>query len=279
MKVIVCADDYGLTPGVGLGIRELIQANRITATSCMTVSPHWPKEAEALLPFASQCDIGLHLCLTDYLPLGPVHGLTIDGRFPSFGELARRAYKHNLPYNAIHSECIRQFDAFEEAFGRFPDFIDGHHHVQQLPGIRTILLEIFSERLSADSAYIRCAAESISTILRRGVAISRTIAIGLPGRALRRVAKKRGIPFNPGFAGIYDYTDSANYSERFERFLVGVRERTIIMCHPGRVDAELRHCDILTDQRETELTYLLSQDYIDALQKANLSVGRFFDTN
>ncbi|HSV29265.1 MAG TPA: ChbG/HpnK family deacetylase, partial [Candidatus Omnitrophota bacterium] len=42
--VTLCADDYGLAPGIGRAIRDLIAAGRLQATGCMTGSPHWPAE-------------------------------------------------------------------------------------------------------------------------------------------------------------------------------------------------------------------------------------------
>jgi chitin disaccharide deacetylase len=35
----LCADDYGISPGVNRGIRELIERGRLNATSVMVVGP------------------------------------------------------------------------------------------------------------------------------------------------------------------------------------------------------------------------------------------------
>ena len=47
---ILCADDYGLAPGVGRAIRNLIERGRLSATSCMTAGRFWPEEARLLQP-------------------------------------------------------------------------------------------------------------------------------------------------------------------------------------------------------------------------------------
>src|SRR5690606_28678950 len=65
-KLVVCADDYALTPGVSRAIRELIAARRISATSVMTVCPYWTEEGPALAAVADEADVGLHLTLTDH---------------------------------------------------------------------------------------------------------------------------------------------------------------------------------------------------------------------
>ena len=36
-RIWLCADDYGLSPGVNRGIRELIERGRLNATSVMVV--------------------------------------------------------------------------------------------------------------------------------------------------------------------------------------------------------------------------------------------------
>ncbi|MBF0335117.1 MAG: ChbG/HpnK family deacetylase, partial [Alphaproteobacteria bacterium] len=37
---VLCADDYGLSPGVSRGILALIEMGRVSATGCMVTMPH-----------------------------------------------------------------------------------------------------------------------------------------------------------------------------------------------------------------------------------------------
>ena len=46
--VILCADDFGLAPGVSDAICGLIAAGRLSATSCMTTLPGWRAHASDL---------------------------------------------------------------------------------------------------------------------------------------------------------------------------------------------------------------------------------------
>jgi predicted glycoside hydrolase/deacetylase ChbG (UPF0249 family) len=48
-RIVICADDYALSPGVSAGIRELLAAGRLNATSVMTIFPELEAEAKALL--------------------------------------------------------------------------------------------------------------------------------------------------------------------------------------------------------------------------------------
>jgi len=45
----LCADDYGISPGVSAAIRELILRERINATSVMVASPHFNSDEAATL--------------------------------------------------------------------------------------------------------------------------------------------------------------------------------------------------------------------------------------
>ena len=88
---ILCADDYGFSPGVSSAIRDLIDRGRLSATSCMTMSPFWPDHASWLKPYADQVDVGLHLTLTDHRPLGPMPRTAPAGRLPPLPVLMRKA--------------------------------------------------------------------------------------------------------------------------------------------------------------------------------------------
>ena len=46
--IILCADDYAMTEGVSRAIGELAAAQRLSATSVMVTSPHWPATAPRL---------------------------------------------------------------------------------------------------------------------------------------------------------------------------------------------------------------------------------------
>ena len=43
----LCADDFGLAPGISRGIAELAQRERLNAVSCLANAAHWPSDAGA----------------------------------------------------------------------------------------------------------------------------------------------------------------------------------------------------------------------------------------
>ena len=273
--IILCADDYGLAPGVSGAIRELLAANRLSATSCMTVSQHWHNEGRLLDEQFRGADIGLHFTLTDQSPLGSMPKLAPADRFPTFFDLLKRAYFKHLDRVEIRDEFMRQLDAFREVTGKEPDFIDGHHHIHQLPIIRDVVIETLQILPTTRHCYLRSTSERLRTILRRGTAIAKSLAIGTSGLPLRNSATKVGIPMNDGFSGLYDFSSRHHYGDLFARFLVGARNKMLVMCHPGFIDRALERVDTVTSQREVEFKFLASNELSDLLNKAEICLGRY----
>jgi predicted glycoside hydrolase/deacetylase ChbG (UPF0249 family) len=276
-RIVLCADDYGIAPGVGRAIRDLVGKGRVSAVSCMTASTWWPAEAAELAALADRVDVGIHLTLTDQAPLGPLPTLAPTGALPRFGRLLRLAYARRLARSELRAEMERQVDAFERALRRPPDFLDGHHHAQQLPVIRDLVADLAESRFDRRRIYVRTCAESPRTILRRGVAPLRALAFAWPGRALRRALDRRHIASNEGYSGAYDFSGRVAYADLFDRFLLGARDGTLINCHPGFVDEALVRADRLARQREVEYRFLASDDLPAALARKGVALGPFAD--
>ena len=154
----LCADDYGISPGVNRAIRDLIERNRLNATSAMMVGPAIGRdEVNALKTAATnsaRCAIGLHVTLTaPFRPL-TMHFKPIDGGlFLPFPKLLRAGLTRRLDPELIHTELMVQLSTFGELFGRAPDFVDGHQHVQLFPGVRDAFLAAVNE--AAPKAWVR----------------------------------------------------------------------------------------------------------------------------
>lgn len=267
-KIILCADDYGLSPGVGLGIRQLISQGRLTATGCMTVSPFWPEQAAELAPLAGQADIGLHFTLTDHRPLGAMPGLAPEGRFPPLGLLMKLAFLGRLDAAEIAGELERQIDRFAVEMGRVPDFIDGHHHVHQLPTIRDAVTAAFG-RLKG--GYLRYCDEPLLPL--PAVAPVRAAVIGAIGAGWARRCRAAGIPGNTGFRGVRSFQEPS-YAALMPRWLAGARDGMLVMCHPGHADDALRQVEHVVAQREDELAYLSGDDFARDLRAAGVTLSR-----
>lgn len=274
-SLVVCADDYGLTPGVSRAIRELIAAGRISATSVMTVCPWWVEEAAALSEVAGDADIGLHLTLTDQSPLGAMPTLAPAGCLPPIGQLVRASVLRKLPVAEIEAEIERQLEAFVEIWKRPPAHVDGHHHVHQLPGVRSALFRVL-ERRRFGRPYLRSCHEAPARILARGVAPSKAMIISTLGLNFARSARRRGFELNDGFSGVYDLgAGGQRISDLFEHFVRHLGPRPLAMCHPGYSDTTLAGLDPMTEQRDVERAFLAGDEWPRVLEAASVAVARF----
>lgn len=278
IPIVLCADDYGIAPGVGQAIRHLLSLGRLSATSCMTVSAYWAEEAHALKPFADSADIGLHLTLTDQQALGPMRHLAPDGKLPGLVRLLLLSELRRLDLEEIKAELGRQLDRFEAELGRPPAFLDGHQHVHQLPVVRDAVLALHEERLARHGAYLRYCTEPMAAILRRGYHVGESLVISALGRRFARRARAAGIPGNRRFSGVHDFAGRTPYGRLFAAFLRGIEPGALVMAHPGLSDAALAAADRVTTRREEEYRYFLSDAFRELLQKEGVTIARFSDT-
>ena len=94
------------------------------------------------------------------------------------------------------------------------------------------------------------------------------------GRGFRGKARAAGFSTNDGFAGFSDFVAGGDYAADFATYLTAPGEKPLVMCHPGRVDDELARLDPVTFSRETELGFLLSDRFTEALATANARLAR-----
>lgn len=274
-KLVVCADDYALTPGVSRAIRELIAARRISATSAMTVCPYWTEEGPALAAMADAADVGLHLTLTDHVPLGGMPELAPAGRFPSIGTLVRTSLLGRLPIAEIEGEIERQLAAFTAVWKRPPSHVDGHHHVHQLPGVRRALLNVLA-RQKGPRPYLRSCHEPVARAVARGVVPRKALLISALGTGFVRAAATHGYETNDGFSGVYDLvSERQQLGQLFARFISLIGPRPLMMCHPGYSDATLAGLDPMTTQRDVERAFLAEDGWCKVLEAARVEVAPF----
>ncbi|MGZ8408316.1 MAG: ChbG/HpnK family deacetylase [Hyphomicrobium sp.] len=258
--IMVCADDYAISRGVGVAIRHLAEAGRISATSCIVADPLWPGEAALLRPLTSSIDVGLHLTLTDPAPLGPMPKLKAGRHRPSTGALVCRSLLGRVDRREVAAEIDRQIDRFAESIGRLPDFIDGHHHVHILSGVREAVVEVFARRLQRSGAWLRFPPIPTKDVFAHyRLAMPGAVAIGILGARLRRLAEARHIPGNMGLRGIRRFFNDPPYAQLFERFLQGLGDGALIICHPGLASTETILTRHPIELREEEFKLLMSK--------------------
>lgn len=265
-RIVLCADDYGQALAISQGILALIKQDRLTATSCLVTSPHWVEHAKWLLPFKNKADIGLHFNLTEGQALSSVYSATYT-RFYSVNQLLMLAFLRRLNQAAIEAECHAQIDQFEAAMGCLPDYVDGHQHVHQFPVIRDALLNVYEQRLRQHGAYVRLANEVPDMCPKK------LIIYASGAGAMSKQLKKRNIPHNPSFAGIYSFHEAHEYPVYFAEFLQKVGDRGLIMCHPGLETVELD--DPIGAARVKEYDYFSGPLFIEECERRSIELTRF----
>src|SRR6185312_710592 len=114
-RIVVCADDYALSPGVSAGIRELIAAGRLNATSVMTIFSEFEQEAKALQAIKSPISfqIGLHATLTGgFTPLKATPIASPDGRLPMPDKTWPPFGYFRIDPRAVKTEISAQIEKF-----------------------------------------------------------------------------------------------------------------------------------------------------------------------
>jgi chitin disaccharide deacetylase len=249
MNYTLCADDYAYHQAVSDGILALLKAQKLNATSCMTNMPDWPRAAIKLKEI-KEVQIGLHLNLTEGPALTPYfHPQTIN-------QLILKSHCRLLNKSHILAEITAQLNAFKKHLGRFPDFIDGHQHVQQLPIVRDALLSVYAEAFqdAACKPWIRVSSNGFWRSLWQSRRCFKILVITLTGAlTLKRRLNKRAIPYNTSFSGIYDFSLKPAYATQFSQFLTEIKPAGLIMCHPGLSASD--ESDAIARAREREYHY------------------------
>ncbi len=272
-RIWLCADDYGISPGVNTAIRELVLQGRINATSVMVVTPTFTRSEALSLSILNagtqRVAIGLHVTLTaPFKPLSDSYAPLQNGAFLPLTATLRTAMLRMLKPDKIAVEVAAQIKAFEAAFGRSPDFIDGHQHVHLFPQIRDAVLTVAKEH--APNAWIRQCGR-LPSVARPGD--RKGWLLDQLSRTFRKRASKLGLKVNPAFAGTYDFASKPNFSALFPTFLESLPDGSVVMCHPGHVDAELQRLDPLTTLREAEYEYFAGQAFPDILAANDITLG------
>lgn len=259
----LCADDFAQSPAISQGILALLRAGRLSATSVMSQSPHWPSLAAPLSALQPQADIGLHFNLTHDFASGPqlikplAHWLLLS-------------QLRQLPYQALLDSLLQQIDLFSQHLGRLPDFIDGHQHVHALPVVRDALFAAIALRWPAGQRPYLRAPERLG---HPGDSRLKAVVLQAVCRGFARAAGQHGLHCNRWFAGLYALTPEAGFAMLMPQWLGQAEDGGLLMCHPGLPADDAS--DPIAAARAVEYSYLGSTAFADACQQAGVQIGRF----
>jgi predicted glycoside hydrolase/deacetylase ChbG (UPF0249 family) len=246
-RLIVNADDYGLTGGVSRGILEAHRRGIVTSTTLLVNRRVDPALIEELK--ASGLGVGLHMNLTLGPPVAPAKRVAslLDGE-GRFVRDAREAARRARPDEA-RIELGMQIDEFRKIMGRFPTHLDSHHHVGRHEPILDLVLDF---------------ARAIRVPVRTQDAEVREAA---RGRALKTPDHFMGE------SGPDAYWSSERVLAHLHALPGGVTE---FMTHPGYFDDDLAYSRY-GRQRETEVTGLTDPAARALIEREGIRLMHFGD--
>ncbi len=266
-NLIVNADDLGWTEGVNRGIAEGHRKGLVTSTSLMANGRAFASALEVARANPG-LGVGVHLNLSDGPPTAKLH--EVQGLVNQAGNLEGgpeslllRIVSRGLPLEEVEREWNAQIQKVRDS-GIAPTHLDGHKHVQMLPGLFEIALRLAKKhgiraiRVSHEESKLRAALSSAGeqkagVVLKQGV---QARGLKLLARDAREMADHAGLVTTDYFCGIAQ--TGVLTQEGVERLLQNLPEGTTeLMCHPGYADEELRRTGTrLQESRQTELRIL-----------------------
>jgi chitin disaccharide deacetylase len=282
-RLIINADDFGLTLGVNRGIVECHERGIVTSATLMANAEGFA-DAVRLSQSTPQLSIGCHVVLVDGSPvLAPAHISTLlaksDGRFhEGISGFGLRALRGRPSRHEIEAEATAQIHKVQSA-GIAVTHLDSHKHTHIFPQVLESLIR------AAKSCGIRAMRNPFGPLgmlqmVDRPALWMRWFKIAaLQGLAakFRILVKSADIVTPDGTVGI---VSTGALDERLFRFIIerlpeGTWE---FVCHPGYNDADLRGIRTrLRDSRERELRLLTSDACRDFLTGRGIELMSYRD--
>jgi chitin disaccharide deacetylase len=265
-RLIINADDFGLTPGINRAIAELHRAKVLTSTTLMATGPAF-EDAVAIARANPTLGVGCHIVLTDGVPALPPQSIPTllgpDGKTfrPSFVDFIQALLRGKIREDEIEREALAQVQKLQRA-GINITHLDSHKHTHLFPAVVRPLLRI-AERCSIHA--IRYPFEqSWSLALDHGNRIRR-LQVKLLGRLKTYFERQPQIRDAHVLAtdGTIGISATGNlYGKTLHEILHAMpAEGTFeLCCHPGYNDSDLdRITTRLRTHRDIERNALLTE--------------------
>ncbi len=145
-RLIINADDFGLTSGVNRAIAELHQANALTSATLMATGSAF-EDAVAIARSQPTLGVGCHIVLTDGSPVSPPHTIPTligaDGQNfrPSLLDFVQALLRGIIRPEDIERESLAQIQKLQRA-GIQVTHVDTHKHTHLFPGVSRPLLNV-----------------------------------------------------------------------------------------------------------------------------------------
>ncbi len=286
-RLIVNADDFGLTESINRGILAAHRDGILTSASLLANGSAFDHAIASSRPFP-RLSLGVHLNLSAGTPLAPAARIPtlVDERGQLYlhpVRLAIEILRRRVSLGDVRAEFRAQMIKVLDA-GVTPTHLDGHLHVHVLPQLAPIVIEIAREFCICN---VRCPAEDLDATLpllwqAGGAAIAplkrSAIAYAVTSLATRFRAQllMAGLACTDSFYGLAQtgFLNTRTLTELLA--LIPHGGGAELMCHPGYVSAavELAGGD-LTSERETEVLALTAPETKEILARMGIRLMNF----
>jgi hopanoid biosynthesis associated protein HpnK len=283
-KLIVNADDFGLTAGVNRGIIESHAGGIVTSTTLMATGAQFGN-AVAAAQSAPNLSVGCHVILVDGTPVSPPENIDTllairsaePGKFySSLSAFAARAMLGGFDQDQLVTEITAQIRKIQAA-GLQVTHLDSHKHSHIFPDILTAMLR--AARICGVRA-IRNPFVPVKAMNARQFKAKRNLwkrygqvrmLHSFSGQFLQRT-KRAGLLTPDGVVGVVE-TGTVDAS-LLRQTLTSLPEGTWeLVCHPGHSDRDLRTSGTrLLDSRDEALRLLTSPELRQFLEEQKFSV-------
>jgi hopanoid biosynthesis associated protein HpnK len=282
-RLIVNADDFGLTAGVN---RAIVEGNRqgIVTSATMMANAQASEAAIDLARAQPGLKTGCHVVLIDGVPLAANLPSLTNGsaRFrSSLKEFAMAAVRKKVAAEEIEREVEAQVRKLQSS-GITLTHVDSHKHTHMFPHVLRPLLR----------AARACGIRAVRNPFEPMRSWPGSMVLGTPGLWLRsagvmafgmfatefrRAIKEQGMVSTDGTVGIA--ATGLLDQDKLSRILEALPEGTWeLVCHPGYSDADLQSAGTrLTQSREIELAALTSAATKEALARRKIELISYAD--
>lgn len=279
-RLIVNADDLGLSRGITDGILLCHRKGIVTSASLMVNQPA-TEYAIACLRESPGLDVGIHLNLCQGKPVLPRSAIPSlvgeNGNFLPPAEMSRRLLRWQASPKEIEAEFRAQIDRML-SHGLAPAHADSHHRFHIYPAAAVVFSRAIRSRgiFRARGARKKAWPESGVGVAHAG-SLYRRAVVSAYNHVLQRALFKglklpdAGVALHPRFRGKLKECAKA-WCFAFENMPPGTYE---IWCHPGFRQKGFSESDALCEQREAEAAMLTDPRLFDAIQKAGIELIDF----
>lgn len=280
-RLIINADDYGLSRGITDGILLTHRKGLLTSASLMVNQPA-TEYAIQRAPDASGLGIGIHLNLTEGKPVLPKDRVrtlvNAAGEFVGPSEMGRRLLRWQASPAEIEAEFRAQIQLMK-SLGLEPTHADSHHRIHMYPAAaRAFYKAVTSEGIRRARAPRkrywpssgRLGGPHIGPLYRRLAAKSYLEFLqSFVFRGLR--LPDAGVTFHPRYGNNLRRLPEA-WRSTLEFMPAGAYE---LWCHPGFLQPGFSESDALSERRELEIAILTDPRLRDIAQRRDVVLINF----